>query len=490
MAEPINVSDETTRRRGKNGGYLPLYPIAKGGIGVVQLVLKREGSFERLYAMKTLREHLREEKTFRDSFLQEARIAGLLRHSNVVSVTDVGEGRDGPYFVMDYIEGITLAQLLRGLPRGELLSIQLCLRIAQQVARGLHAAHELTTHDGKPLQLVHRDVSPQNVLIGFDGVVRVADFGIAKALGRDNQTTTGILKGKLGYMAPEQLRFERPDRRTDLYSLGVVLFELLAGRRLYSGGAESEAPHLILHGPTPDISEERRDVPDSLVALLFDLLAKDRDHRPLDAREVADCIGDILEEMGEPPESIESFLEERFGGLRDQMRAKTALALSAVQEGRDPTAAVAHADREEGAPGTPPVSVRYRRRARGGVVLLALATLAAATMGVWYAVRGSESASGDEETVVEEGTTEAALVERAESEPTPESESAADLASASESESAPASAPEPESAPESESASEPDETRQARRRGRRASPRRGPPSSSMMDCPPGWWCPP
>jgi len=160
------------------------------------------------------------------------------------------------------------------------------LRIGAEVAAGLHAVHETAGPDGQPLQLIHRDISPQNVLIGFDGLARVTDFGIAKALGRATRTTTGVLKGKLGYLAPERLRFEEPDRRADLFSFGVVLFELLAGRRLYDS-ADEEGPRRILNQPPPDLADDRDDAEPELIELLFELLAKDPAARPAHAGLVA-----------------------------------------------------------------------------------------------------------------------------------------------------------------------------------------------------------
>ena len=137
-------------------------------------------------------------------FLDEGRIAGLVRHPHVVSVVDVGEDEAGPYLVMDFVEGVSLAELIaRAAARGEHVPMTVALRIAAQVAAGLHAVHETRGADGKLLQLIHRDVSPQNVLIAFDGTARVSDFGIAKALGRATRTTTGVLKGKVGYLAPD-----------------------------------------------------------------------------------------------------------------------------------------------------------------------------------------------------------------------------------------------------------------------------------------------
>ncbi|MEM7605323.1 MAG: serine/threonine-protein kinase [Myxococcota bacterium] len=304
--------------------YQPLFTIARGGIGAVTLVVRRDGEFERLYAMKTLHEHYRAEPSVRKMFLAEAKIAGLIRHSNVVAVLDVGESSEGPYLVMDFVEGLSLAQLLRSKPKGAHLPVSLCARIAADVARGLHAAHQLQSLDGTHLRVVHRDVSPQNILLGYDGSVRVTDFGIAKAFGAQEQTATGILKGKLGYMAPEQLRFQKPDLRTDLYALGVVLFESLSGERLFSGGFDSDMPQQILFGPTPDIAEHRRDIPVELEQLLMELLSKEPEHRPTSAHEVAER---LCEAVDVHESSLEQYLDEHFATRREHLRTKIGEAL-------------------------------------------------------------------------------------------------------------------------------------------------------------------
>jgi serine/threonine protein kinase len=198
------------------------------------------------------------------------------------------------------------------------------------VAEGLHAAHELSEPDGTPLGLVHRDISPQNILIGIDGVARVTDFGIAKALGRTSQTSTGILKGKLAYMAPEQLRFEEPDRRADLFALGVVLFELLTGRRLYKSEQEFDGPRRILAEPPPDLAEWRDDVEPELVELSFELLAKDRERRPDTAKAVARRLDIILTTLLAGSAGVETALlvRERFEPVRVLREAALALARS------------------------------------------------------------------------------------------------------------------------------------------------------------------
>ena len=298
--------------------YLRVGALASGGMAEVSVVMRREGAFRRLYALKRLLSPLQADEQVRAMFLDEARFAGLLRHSNVVSVLDVGEDEAGPYLVMDYVDGVGVDELLRAHAKsGTVLPAQVAARIAAQVARGLHAAHELTK-DGERLELVHRDVSPQNILLGFDGVAKVTDFGIAKATSQTSRTATGIIKGKLGYLAPEQLRFEEPDRRSDLFALGVVLFELLAGRRLYKNTDGMDGVRRILNEPPPDIQDDRPDVPPELVALLFRLLAKDPAQRPGSALEVARVLEDVVAELAalEGPVDLADYLQEHFEAQR------------------------------------------------------------------------------------------------------------------------------------------------------------------------------
>jgi serine/threonine protein kinase len=275
--------------------YVAVGPVGAGGMGTVELALRVEGKFRRLYAIKRLKPELQGMSELQEMMFDEARIAGLIRHPNVVSAIDFGVDESGPYLVMDFIEGLPLGAILQHAASEETpIPIAQALEIVAQTARGLHAAHELRSADGAPLELVHRDVSPSNVLVGFDGIVRVTDFGIAKVLDAGTQTTTGILKGKLAYMAPDQLRFEKVDRRTDIYALGVVMFELLAGRRLYPSSDTSDVGFRILNEPAPDLSEECPEAPPQIVELAFEMLAKDRELRPRTAAQVADRIEAVL----------------------------------------------------------------------------------------------------------------------------------------------------------------------------------------------------
>ncbi len=326
--------------------YAPLFELARGGMGRVDLVVRREDRFERLFAMKRLRGELRDEEDARAMFLEEARLAGLLRHPNVVSVLDVGSDDDGPFLVMEYIESISVATLIEK-SNGALLPVPLCIRIILDVAHGLHAAHVLQGPGGESLALVHRDVSPPNILVGFDGVTRITDFGIARAQDRSHKTATGWLKGKIRYMAPEQLRFEEIDHRTDLFALGIVLFELLSGQKLYDSNDVGDAARRILSDPPPDIADFRTDVDPEIVELLFELLAKNKEARPSAAREVAHRLEHVLAgySADENVVRVDEYLGSSFAHARTEMqekilRRREALALEERSKKRRPLVAL------------------------------------------------------------------------------------------------------------------------------------------------------
>ncbi len=206
------------------GRYRLLHQVGQGGAAAVYVAsMTGKGGFERTVAVKVLHRHLTSDPSFVTMFLDEARLCAGIRHPNVVDVYDVDAISGELIIVMEYVEGLALNKLLaKGAPA---LPIPLGLRINHDALRGLHAAHELKAADGGLVGLIHRDMTPHNVLVGVDGVVRLADFGIAKARGRiTNTDSTGIVKGKLRYLAPEQLNPESPaDRRLDVFAAGIVL---------------------------------------------------------------------------------------------------------------------------------------------------------------------------------------------------------------------------------------------------------------------------
>lgn len=324
-------SDHTT--------YL-IRPIAEGGMGRVDLVVRQDGAFRRLFAAKRLRSAFRDDPAFRNMFKDEARLAGLIQHANVVGVLDVGEDEEGPFLLMEYIDGVPVVDLIRQARKtGSPLPLPVVLEIAAAAATGLHAAHIQSDEHGQPLSLVHRDVSPQNLLVGFDGVVRVTDFGIAKAFGRSSVTTVGTIKGKLGYLSPEQLRFEPVDQRSDLFSLGIVLYEMLTSRRLYPN-RDGNGPRRILQEPPPDVGLERDDVPNAVVELVFDLLAKEADDRPATAKEVADVLASACLEarlLAEPEVSLVGFMQTSFPKLREERSEQLKAAFLDLDAGALPT---------------------------------------------------------------------------------------------------------------------------------------------------------
>ncbi len=306
-------------------------PIASGGMGRVELAVRKEGGFERLFAVKRLHLQFASDPSVRDMFLDEARIAGLLRHPNVVHVVDVGRDNEGPFLVMEYVEGKSLSQIIKHhAEEGARLPLSVALELVAQIARGLHAAHRLTDASGQPIGLVHRDVSPQNVLVSYDGCARLADFGIAKASQRATRTQTGVLKGKYGYLSPEQLRFEEATQRSDLFSLGVVLYEALAGARLYRGKG-LEVARRILNEPPPDPVDVRPDIPPPVVALIFRLLAKDPSARPDDALAVADALDAALRDIpADEYVGLADYMGSVFGSEREQKREEIATVLTTI----------------------------------------------------------------------------------------------------------------------------------------------------------------
>ncbi len=342
-------------------------------MGYVELCWCGDQAGGRWVARKRLHAQLRDDPQYRAMFIDEARVARLVQHPNVVGAFDIGEDDDGPYLVMDYVAGISLSRLVRRAARARRrIPMLVAASICREVALGLHAAHEACAEDGSPLNLVHRDVSPQNVLIGFDGSVRVTDFGIAKALGNENQTVAGVLKGNMGYLAPEQLRFHEPDRRSDLFSLGVTLFELLKGGRLYPNRAGFERTRRILNEPPPDVRRVRPEVPPALAHLLLEMLSKRITGRPATAMEVAVRLEAILMDLAglETPVSIADYVGQNLAGERERHRR-------IVAEYRERAELRALATSAGAGPARP-----GRRVLRGWVVALFALSLAAAATAV------------------------------------------------------------------------------------------------------------
>jgi serine/threonine-protein kinase len=266
--------------------------LAVGGMGAVYLArLGGAGGFQRLYAVKRLHDHLAKNNDFVSMFLDEARLAARIHHPNVVPIVEIGVTDTARYLVMEYIEGDTAWHLYnRAVKTGRNVPPRVSLRIALDCLAGLHAAHEMMDDDGEPLDLVHRDVSPHNILVGIDGVSRITDFGIARAATRLAVTQSGQLKGKLAYMAPEQARSEVVDRRADVFSMGICLWEMLAEKRLFKAEFEAETLNRLLYEPIPSLRSIVPSTPVEIEAVCVKALTRDPDKRFATAAEFADAL--------------------------------------------------------------------------------------------------------------------------------------------------------------------------------------------------------
>ncbi|MBL9022573.1 MAG: serine/threonine protein kinase [Myxococcales bacterium] len=282
------------------GRYEILKQLAAGGMATVHLGrLLGVGGFERLVAIKIMHAHIGGEPEFVTMFLDEARLAARIRHPNVVPTLDVEESPDGLFLVMEYIEGASLHQILKasgGLPGA--VPLPIVLRMMIDTLAGLHCAHELTDDEGHPLSLVHRDVTPANILLGADGVARLTDFGVARAESRLSSTRGGQVKGKIPYMPPEQIMSEDLDRRCDIYAAGAVFWEALIGRRVFQADNDGAILQGILAGAPATPRQIDPAIPEPIDQVCMRALARKRAERFASAAEFSDAIEDAAHRAG------------------------------------------------------------------------------------------------------------------------------------------------------------------------------------------------
>jgi eukaryotic-like serine/threonine-protein kinase len=310
------------------GRYALYEEIASGGMATVHYGrLLGPVGFSRTVAIKRLHAQFAKDPEFAAMFLDEARLAARIRHPNVVPTLDVVAADGELLLVMDYVHGESLAQCLRAASAAHVpIPIEVVSAIACSVLHGLHAAHEATSEQGEPLSIVHRDVSPQNVLVGADGVPRVLDFGVAKAAGRMQTTREGQLKGKIAYMAPEQLESDAAvDRRTDVYAAGVVLWETLTRQRLFSGDNEAIVIRNVLERRVEAPSAVAQGVPDSLDALTLRAVERNPCRRFASAREMALAVEAAV------PVASSTRVAQWLEGLVGERMARRARAVSSIE---------------------------------------------------------------------------------------------------------------------------------------------------------------
>jgi len=314
------------------GRYAIFDEIASGGMATVYLGrLMGAGGFARTVAIKRLHPQFARDPEFVAMFLDEARLAARIRHPNVVPTLDVVASKGELFLVMEYIQGESLSRLARALrAKGERVPIPILLRIIGDALQGLHAAHEARDERGLSLEIVHRDVTPQNVLVGVDGVGRLLDFGVAKAAGRAHTTRDGQIKGKLGYMAPEQLMGSGVTRQTDVYAASVVLWEMLAGERLFSGGSEVDVIAKLLKRDVKPPSAYAPEVPAALDEVVMRGLAADVKERFATARDLCIALGGCGLQ-----ESAGIVVAEWVAGLATQALAERSAKIAAIETQTD-----------------------------------------------------------------------------------------------------------------------------------------------------------
>lgn len=313
------------------GRYLLFEAIARGGMAQVHLArLVGQVGFSRIVAVKRLHPHLALEPEFVSMFLDEARLAARVRHPNVVPILDVVSLPTELFIVLEYVAGESLASLFRAEAQaGRRIPPDVASAIVVGVLTGLHAAHEAKSESGAPLRIVHRDVSPHNVVVGADGLPRVLDFGIAHAAERLSMTRAGEVKGKPGYMSPEQVAGREVDRRTDVYSAGVVAWEILTGRRLFEGVNDAQVFQRVSAGVRVSVRDLVPEIPAELDAVVMRALALEPAQRFQSAKDFALALEHAL-----PPASPRAVAEwvERVAGAGLAARAARVTAIESGSE--------------------------------------------------------------------------------------------------------------------------------------------------------------
>jgi serine/threonine protein kinase len=322
------VSQETPAPR--LGNYELLMLLASGGMANVYAARQvGAAGFQRLVVVKRVHSHLLEDRSFYDMFRDEAAMASLVRHPNVVPVTDVVESAGELFLVMDYIEGVALSTVLKSaFEANELVPAAIGSRIVIDALSGLHAAHEVVDMGGRKLELVHRDVSPHNILVGTDGIARLIDFGVAKAAHRSTQTRSGALKGKYPYMSPEHARGQPVDRRSDIFAAAIVLYETLTRKRLFHGENDLDTLRRVMEAPIPPSSSVVKTLPIAIDNVLRKALAREVDQRYQSAQDFLDGVEKALPPA--PHRDVGAFVQRICSARLTERRG----AIQALLDGR------------------------------------------------------------------------------------------------------------------------------------------------------------
>lgn len=408
-------TSETRQPAWRPIGRYELGPRLAAG-GMAELYVARASGvhgFQKYFALKRILPRLCDDREFVEMFLDEARLAAQLDHPNVVHVHDIGEDADGPFFTMDYLHGQSLLAIIRRQrTRGSLLPLDALVALGSAAAAGLHHAHERRGFDGKPLGIIHRDVSPTNILVTYEGVVKIVDFGIAKASTSRHSTRPSVRKGKMAYMSPEQCKGEALDRKSDVFALGVVLYELATLTRAFTGEGEFAVMNQIVNHDLPPASSRRPELPAELDRILGRALARDPAARYGSARELQRELDEFAVDQGllATPDALAGLMEELFGATPypwEALAEDGASETSAAERGHDDTdatastpttarpAATTSVTRAKPMPAEPPPARAATRPRRGRAWVMG--GLAAGVLGsiAWMVVPRGGAASSD-----------------------------------------------------------------------------------------------
>lgn len=325
----------------KFGKYLLLDRIAVGGMAeLYRAMMTGAEGFEKLIAIKKLLSHLTAQENLVDAFVEEAKLAALLQHQNIVQIYDFGS-MDGDYFIaMEHLFGKDLRLIAdKSEEKGRPLSLEYVLYIASRVCEGLDYAHHLKDLEGNPLHIIHRDISPPNIFITYEGEVKIVDFGIAKAATQNTATVEGVIKGKVSYMSPEQASGESIDQRSDIFSTGILIYEMLTGRRMFEGEPLQILPK-VCEAEFEPLDQVVRDLPPELYEILRRALAKDLDQRYQSS-------GDMLSDLEECMHKND--LRATARGLSQYMRALFEEEIAAEEGALRETAQIQSVDQSEAA---------------------------------------------------------------------------------------------------------------------------------------------
>jgi serine/threonine-protein kinase len=328
-SEPRTPSAEPTPLPTRIGRFDVIDRLASGGMADVFICCERGmGGFERLVVVKCILPHLAMHQVFVQMFLAEARYVARLSHPNVVQIIELGQNGNAPYLAMEYVSGSSVRNILTAaIDRGVPTPVGAAFGIIAQACAGAHAAHELTDPAGKGLGLVHRDISPHNLMATAEGHVKLLDFGIAKATEDaeiDDHTRTGALKGKVHYMAPEQCKQQPLDRRADVFALGIVLWELLAQQRLFKRESDLDSMQAIVTSDLKSLFSIRPDLPHTIVHAVAKSLARERDERYQTADEMRRALLDACNSIGVRADidAVSAFVQPLLGDAHAQRMAE------------------------------------------------------------------------------------------------------------------------------------------------------------------------